>query len=40
MVLGGANVMISDKFETETVNTDAVGGASNHLQNNLMNAPR
>jgi len=40
MVLGGANNQESEKFETETVNTDAVGAAKNHMQNNLLNAPR
>ena len=39
MILGGANSPV-DKFETETVNTDMVGAAGNHLQNNMMNVPR
>ena len=40
MVLGGQNLPITDKFEMESVTTEMVGGAANHLQNNLINAPR
>ena len=31
MVLGGENVPISDKLEMESVTTEMVGGAANHM---------
>ena len=31
MVLGGENVPISDKLEMESVTTEVVGGAANHM---------
>jgi hypothetical protein len=40
MVLGRENVPISDKLEVESATTEMVGGAANHMQNNLIKAPR
>jgi hypothetical protein len=31
MILGGENLPISDKFEMESVTTEMVGGAANHM---------